>query len=556
MGIRIRAKGIIIFLFLLFVVAGYSQNTVGLLSYDSKKAFAGYNLFYPHNQPNVYLMNNCGQLVNTWTDAADFRPGNTAYLLKNGNLLKTKRSNFFLSDSIWAGGGGALVEIRDWNNNLVWRFEQNSPDRRIHHDIRPMPNGNILMISWELKTSEAAIEAGRNPATIDKNRMWPDYILEVNPNTNQVVWEWHAWDHLIQDFNPNKANYGTVAQHPELIDLNWGSRDGTPDWLHSNAIDYNPRLDQILLCVPAFDEVWIIDHSTTTQEAAGHTGGQGGKGGDLLYRWGNPATYRAGTAADQKLFFPHDSNWADDFLDASHPHYGKLAVFNNRFNTKFSTVNVFNPNFDTLTWSYPTQGKKWLPNDFDLALTHPDTFEINSTGLSSVQLLPNENVLICSGRWGYAFELTPANEIVWEYKIPLKGGNPVAQGQVLTIVDNLAFRMNRYPVDFSGFSGKDLSAKGYIETNPDLALCERLTPVSTILNNNKWTIYPNPASNQLHIEWNNIREEVLQIFNPLGQRVATVTLRNGTHSLDITNWQKGLYFLRVGSAATKKLLLQ
>jgi len=40
-------------------------------------------------------------------------------------------------------------------------------------------------------------------------------------------------------------------------------------------------------------------HSTTRAEAAGHTGRRSGKGGDLLYCWGNPRTYRAGTKADQ-----------------------------------------------------------------------------------------------------------------------------------------------------------------------------------------------------------------------------------------------------------------
>ena len=60
------------------------------------------------------------------------------------------------------------------------------------------------------------------------------------------------------------------------------------DWMHSNAVAYNAELDQVLLNVLEFNEFWIIDHSTTTAEAAGHTGGKHGKGGDLLYRWGNP----------------------------------------------------------------------------------------------------------------------------------------------------------------------------------------------------------------------------------------------------------------------------
>ena len=79
-----------------------------------------------------------------------------------------------------------------------------------------------------------------------------------------------------------------VSEQPELIDLNFDNQDGHPDWLHSNSIDYNEELDQILLSVPHFDEVWIIDHSTSTEEAKGHIGGNSAKGGDLIFRWGKP----------------------------------------------------------------------------------------------------------------------------------------------------------------------------------------------------------------------------------------------------------------------------
>ena len=82
-----------------------------------------------------------------------------------------------------------------------------------------------------------------------------------------------------------------------------------PDWLHINAVAYNAELDQIMLSVFEFSEIWVIDHSTTTAEAAGHEGGKYGKGGDLLYRWGNPRAYRAGTVKDQKLFGQHNAHW-------------------------------------------------------------------------------------------------------------------------------------------------------------------------------------------------------------------------------------------------------
>ena len=88
---------------------------------------------------------------------------------------------------------------------------------------------------------------------------------------------------------------------------------------------YNPDLDQIAVSVWAFSEFWIIDHGTTTAQAAGHTGGRRGRGGDLLYRWGNPRAYRAGTKADRKLFSQHNAHWIPKGL----PGAGHLLLFNN-----------------------------------------------------------------------------------------------------------------------------------------------------------------------------------------------------------------------------------
>ena len=315
------------------------QNTVGLLSYEPALTFDGYNLIYPHNQPNVYLLDNCGEIVHVWEDSLQYRPGNTAYLLEDGRLLKTKRPSSVVNDAIWAGGGGATVEIRDWDNNLEWSFTINNDTARLHQDVELLPNGNILMIVWELKTAAEAIQAGRAPSTLDDNELWPDYVIEVDPATDEIVWEWHFWDHLIQDFDPTKDNYGVVADHPGRLDINFDS-DGAADWLHCNSIDYNPEMKQILLSSPFLSEIYIIDHTTTTTQAAGDIGGLGGVGGEFLFRWGNPQAYRAGTEEDQQLFNNHDAHWVLDFVGETHPQFGKIGVFNNQAGLNFSTVNT------------------------------------------------------------------------------------------------------------------------------------------------------------------------------------------------------------------------
>lgn len=549
-------RNLLLLLVLFYAVAVNAQNTVGLLSYDPAQAFDGYNIIYPHNQPNVYLLDMCGEIVHTWEDEADVRPGNMAYLRPDGTLVKTKRPAAVVGNPIWAGGGGGTVEIRDWDNDLIWSFTKNDTLERLHHDIEPLPNGNILMIVWEEKRLDEIIQNGRDTSITSQNKIWSDYIIEVNPNTDEIVWEWHAWDHLVQDFDSTKANYGVVSDHPELIDVNYYTNNGNPDWMHSNAIDYNEELDQILLCVPFFGEVWIIDHTTTTAQAAGHFGGMGNRGGDLMYRWGNPAVYKRGTADDQKLFNPHDAHWADDHIDFMNPNFGKIAVFNNRVGVDYSTANIFPTPWDMYDWQYTLDNPTWGPTNFDLVLEHPVAPQnLYSTGLSSVQVLPNSNFLICDGRHGYTFELNPDNEIVWEYRTPLVGGAPATQGDSLIVNNNLTFRFNRFPTDYSAFEGRDLSPKGWIELEPDTTFCDKILPTTDRMKEYFLELFPNPAYDILTLEWRGgIWSDVI-IYDVVGRQMDHFTATGGRKFIDVSDWSEGIYFVQIGGVEVRKFII-
>jgi hypothetical protein len=389
---------------------------------------SGYNLFAPLNSTTTYLTDGDGDIVYTWDSA--YRPGNAVYLLENGHLLRTGNTG---PGSFNAGGAGGIVEEIAPDGTVVWEFEYANSQHRLHHDIEPLPDGNVLMIAWERKTEAEALAAGRDPALLTDGELWPDTVIEVDPDTGAIVWEWHIWDHLVQDYDAGQANYGVVADHPELIDLNYnapGTPSGDADWNHVNAIDYNAELDQILLSVHNFSEIWVIDHSATTAEAAGHSGGDSGQGGDLLYRWGNPAAYDAGDAGDQQLFVQHDAQW----IPAGYPGAGHILVFNNgtgRPGGNYSSVDEIVPPVDgsghytssgpsAPTWTY----RAGNPTDF------------YATNISGAQRLPDGNTLICDGPDGYFFEVTPEGESVWEYD----HGSSV-------------FRVTRYAADYAGLPG-------------------------------------------------------------------------------------------------------
>jgi hypothetical protein len=277
-----------------------------------------------------------------------------------------------------------------------------------------------------------------------------------------------VWDHLVQDVDPAKPNYGSVRDHPGRIDINAGHRDDVPltaeelgrerereremralgyvggedddeeeddddgdaqdsparrneaDWLHTNAIDYHAGNDWIVLSVPRLDEIWIVDHSTTTEEAAQSSGGRWKHGGDLLYRWGNPRTYGMGGTDDRELFAQHHAH----FVPAGCPGEGHVLLFNNgseRADGSYSSVDEIALPFDPQRGFVRAPDEPFGPAELAWTYRAPDRTSFYSSFISGAQRLPNGNTLVCSGAQGRVFEVTPDGAIVWEYKNPHGG---------------------------------------------------------------------------------------------------------------------------------------
>lgn len=394
-----------------------TNTTSGIVS--NTEPFQGYILYTHMNSGfTTYLINETKQIVHTW-----FSPflGMDAHLLKNGNLLRTR----YLFNPFFSALGGCTggVEIRDWKGTLLWSFRLSSFQTCLHHDIEPLPNGNILMIAWEKKTRNDAINAGCNPDLISGLSKSTDYIIEVDPTKpsgQNIVWEWHAWDHLIQDYDSTKANYNIVGEHPELIDINFGHHNQSKELFHVNSLDYNEEFDQLLMSVRNFDEIWVIDHSTTTSEAAGHIGGNSGKGGDLLYRWGNPQSYERGNISDKKFDDQHDARW----IQPECPGAGHMTVFST------FTVEEIIPPVDSNGSYYREPGCAYGPED-------PVWSYNESDGYSGAQRLPNGNTLFCNAAKDIFSVITPEKNIVWNY-------------QYAQFRFKMVWKMEYYPIEYPG----------------------------------------------------------------------------------------------------------
>jgi len=58
-------------------------------------------------------------------------------------------------------------------------------------------------------------------------------------------------------------------------------------------------------------------------------------------------------------------------------------------------------------------------------------------------------------------------------------------------------------------------------------------------------LYPNPAKDKLNLKWNSTNTISITIYNALGQELSTTFLSKQDDSIDISNLQNGLYFLKV-----------
>jgi hypothetical protein len=447
------------------------------LRVDEPEAAPGYVLFSPLRSPKTFLLDRQGEVRHSWDSP---HPPLAVYLLEDGTLLRGGRIED--NPTFHGGGLGGRIQRLARDGSVLWEFVLSDAERCLHHDFEPLPNGNLLAIAWEHLEREEAIALGRDPSATHEKGWWPDWVLELRPTPPagaEIVWEWHAKDHLIQDLDAAKPGYGSVPDHPERIDVNADHRSDPPltaeerrlqeqreaemaalgyaggededdpgdgedgdgpaagagpprreprsgDWLHTNGIDYEPATDLVLLSVPQLNEIWILDHSTTTTEAAGSSGGRFGKGGDLLYRWGNPRTYGKGGTADQQLFYQHQAEW----VPAGMPGAGNVTVFNNgskRPGKEYSSIEELVLPFDPRTGFRREPGQAFGPPKPVWSYSDPEGFF--SFFISGCHRLANANTFVCSGKQGRFFEVTPAGRIVWEYWNPHGGELEMSMGR-------------------------------------------------------------------------------------------------------------------------------
>ncbi|MDB4438930.1 aryl-sulfate sulfotransferase [bacterium] len=541
MSVNLKCQAIVFLLVLvqmLFTKDSQAQDqTLGTLL-NTSSAQNGYTLLAPSLSRTTYLVDNCGLLINSWQ--SQYRPGAVAYLLENGSLLRTGS----VPGGFSGGGRGGIVEIYNWEGELIWSYHIADENHHQHHDVEALPNGNILVLAWEhISVAEAKmIGVERELSSLG---LWPDKVMELKPIGNdsaELVWDWHIWDHLIQDKDSTLGTYGVISEHPELVDMNLnfgGGLTGSPDWNHCNALDYNPQLDQIIVNSRNFGEFWVIDHSTTIAESASHNGGNAGKGGDILYRWGNPRIYQRGDEEDQVFSGQHAAYWIEYGEDK-----GKIMVFNNGTNRGYSSIDVLDPPIDS-NGDYVLENDKpygpeklfWTYDKFNGGI------DFSVGRVSNAERLANGNTLITNGQTGYVWEVGENKQIVWEYQNPV-GSQPLPQGTIAT--GNSIFRTYKYPEFYPAFQNRDLTPDEPIELNPFGNPCIIFTTATNDENLELSTkVFPNPVQEFLYLNTNYSQRSILEIYNINGVKAAEFNLTAFDNRVDVSTLDSGFYILNI-----------
>ena len=464
-----------------YIPRGLTKTTEGVTD--------GYVMFAASNSPYTYLINRKGEVVHQWKgNYAAFN----AYLMDDGSLYQGAAD----PDYPVFGFGGPYGRIQKitWDSKILWDFEYANEEEIVHHDFAILPNGNILAIVYDAISYEDAIAMGRRAELVPKSGPWLEKIVEIvpeGPRGGNIVWEWRVEDHIIQNYDESLANYGDPAAHPELLDFNLGrplpppisqdsldvlramdmaERNQTTDNMgsdiyHFNAINYNAGLDQIVFSSPVLNEVFIIDHSTSTEEAADHQGGKSRKGGDFLYRCGNPANYQQGDSTNRQLFGQHDVRW----IEAGKPGAGNLTLFNNHppGEIKFETMNT-STNYSTVfeietsireNGQYALEkNRRYGPETPSWFYMAADTLSFYSPFISGAHRMENGNTLITEGARGRIFEVSPEKEVIWEYLNPYHGEIRKPNGEPFNpmFAPFFLFRSTFIPEDHPALKGKEL----------------------------------------------------------------------------------------------------
>ena len=147
-----------------------------ILTYNPDKCYHGYTLFSTYRGNHFFLIDMEGNVVHTWR----VKMAKVGEILPNGHLMY---------GHMWNG----MVET-DWDSAELWYYPCTQ-----HHDFAVMPNGHVMIlcgIEGKDFPQRPVWEKRLNPKIRESALMGTAYFIEVDPKTNERVWEWWSDEHV------------------------------------------------------------------------------------------------------------------------------------------------------------------------------------------------------------------------------------------------------------------------------------------------------------------------------------------------------------------------
>jgi len=340
-----------------------TENLGGVTIYDRAKAWQGYNLYCSRIEPEAFLLDMDGNIVNRWFYEQDrFNAWNYAILDDNGDLVVLNDTRYILK--------------LDWDSNLIW--EKSGP---VNHDVARAPDGTLYVIEYDTRQHRGLTVRFGQIVHLDADGealdTWSTYdrleYLEDVLDTSSFL------DVILDSMIAHGVSPDTLRRISGRVDVAAVGRGARLyDYFRLNAVTLVPetplgRRDRrfaagcILICLRNVNQICTLDWES----------------GEILWSWG------AG-----ELEWPHHPTMLEN---------GNILVFDNGVVRKYSRVIEINPAAGTVEWEYVGDP--------------PEEFYSRTRGGS--QRLPNGNTLICESNDGRAFEVTRDGEIVWEWFNPI-----------------------------------------------------------------------------------------------------------------------------------------
>jgi len=211
-------------------------NKLGVTCLDEEKACPGYVLYSPVGSNQTILIDLQGKIVHSWQQK--YKPGLYGYLLPNGNLFYNGKTEHTKPENYMSWGkafnGGIIQEITP-EGETIWEHR----DPYHHNDGRKTTIGGAIYLALEQVPKEIASKVKGGVSGGSEYGMWSDKVIEIDSD-GEVVWEWHAYEHLDPENDSLLPNMSGV------------------EWTHGNSVAPVGD-DRVLVSFRNISTVAVID---------------------------------------------------------------------------------------------------------------------------------------------------------------------------------------------------------------------------------------------------------------------------------------------------------